>query len=127
MQNSIQFKGYLIQKFSLEKNNNIEKSKKDNININCKWYKNKEKGKENLYKVSMIIELYTKLSKIELLLDGFFDISKKVEDEIIKYFLEVSAPAILYPYARSFISNVTAFDTGEAVILPILNFADMKN
>ena len=127
MQNSIQFKGYMIQKFCLEKNDNIEKSKKDKININCNWYKNKEKGKESLYKISMNIELYTKLSKIELLLDGIFEFSNDIEEEIKKYFLEVSAPAIIYPYARAFISNVTAFDTGEAVILPILNFANRNN
>ncbi len=123
MQNSIKFEGYMIQKLNLEKKDDIKKDEKGNISLNCSSYQNKEKGREDSYKVSMNINLYTNLSKIELVIDGFFIISKKIDDEIKKNFLEISAPAILYPYARTLISNITAFDADETVLLPIINFA----
>lgn len=123
MQNSIKFEGYMIQKLNLEKKDDIKKNEKGNINLNCSSYQNKEKGREDSYKVSMNISLYTNLSKIELVIDGFFIISKKIDEEIKKNFLKVSAPAILYPYARTLISNITAFDADETVLLPIVNFA----
>ena len=70
------------------------------------------------------IKLYTKSSEIYIEFDGFFTISENLNEEDKKYFLNVTAATILYPYIRTFISNVTAFDKGEAVILPIVNFAD---
>lgn len=126
MQNSVKFEGYMIQKLNLEKVEKIPKEKQKNINISCNFFKNKEKSKENSYKVSMNIEIYTNLSKIELVLDGFFMIPKEFEEENKKYFLEVSAPAIIYPYARTLISNITAFDADETVLLPVINFAGFK-
>lgn len=127
MEKSIQFKGYTVQKLNLEKINDIKKEKQGNITLNYKSFKNQEKGREYRYKLTMSIELYTKLSKIELILDGFFEIPNEIEEEIVKYFLDVSAPAIIYPYARTLISNITAFDIDDTVLLPILNFADKSN
>lgn len=126
MQNSVKFEGYMIQKLNLEKIEKIPKEKQKNINISCNYFKKKEKSKENLYKVSMNIEIYTNLSKIELVLDGFFMIPQELEEENKKYFLEVSAPAIIYPYARTLISNITAFDADETILLPVINFAGFK-
>lgn len=120
----IKFEGYMIQKFTLEKIEKITKKQQKKLSLNCNAYKNIKKGQEESYKISMNINLYTNLSKIELVLDGFFTISKKFSEENLKYFLEVSAPAILYPYARSFISSVTAFDADETTILPVINFAE---
>lgn len=123
MQNSVKFEGYMIQKLNLEKVEKMSKEKQKKINISCNSFKSKEKSKEKSYKISMNIELYTNLSKIELVLDGFFIIPNGLDEENKKYFLEVSAPAIIYPYARTLISNITAFDADETVLLPVINFA----
>lgn len=122
----IKFNGYMIQSFLLEKDDNIPKDKKKDIELNCSSFKNNEKGKENLYRVTMNIITYTEKTKLNLTLDGFFEIPKTLDNEVKKYFLNVSAPAIIYPYARTFISNVTAFDVDDTVILPVINFADPK-
>ena len=122
----VKFDGYLIQNFMLEKIDDIPKEKKGDIELNCKSFGNNIKGKENSYRVSLNIVTYTEKSKLDLTLDGFFEISKDLGEENKKYFLSVSAPAIIYPYARTFISNVTAFDIDDTVILPVINFADPK-
>lgn len=118
----IMFTGYDIQKFSLNKDENIPKYKQGNLNIKKKILKNSEK--ENLYCLVIELEINTKDATISLTINGYFDIPKNVEDEVKSYFLKVSAPAIVYPYIRTIISDITAFDSGETVILPIINFAD---
>lgn len=116
------FNGYEIQNFTLNKENNIPKDKKGNLTIRKKIMENPKK--ENEYCLIMNLEMYTENSKIDITINGYFDISKKMEDDVKDYFLQISAPAIVYPYIRTFISNVTAFDIGETVVLPIINFAE---
>lgn len=116
------FNGYEIQNFILNKENNIPKEKKGNLTIRKKIMENPKK--ENEYCLIMNLEMYTEDSKIDITINGYFDISKNIEEDIKDYFLQISAPAIVYPYIRTFISNVTAFDIGETVVLPIINFAE---
>lgn len=123
--NTIKFNGYMIQKFLLEKSD-IPSEQKGNIELNCNSFKSNTKGKENSYRVSLNIVTYTDKSRINLILDGYFEISNDLDEKGKYYFLNVSAPAIIYPYARTFISNVTAFDIDDTVILPVINFADPK-
>ena len=123
----VHFNGYLINKFSLEKIDNIPEEKQKSFDLNYNCYQNEEKGKEYQYCVSIEIILYTNKSKLELILDGYFDIPEDSDDNIKQSFLNISAPAILYPYVRTFISNVTSFDIDETVILPVINFADLYN
>ena len=73
----------------------------------------------------MELNLNTKDTVIRIIINGYFNIPKNVDDELKNNFLEISAPAIVYPYVRTFISEVTAFDNGETVILPIINFAEL--
>lgn len=121
----INFQGYSVEKFSMEKNCKIPSEKKDTIDIKYDSYINKEK--KNNYRVLFSINLFTKTSKIYVEFAGLFFISDKLNDEEKKYVLNVTAATILYPYVRTFISNVTSFDTGDAVILPVLNFAERYN
>lgn len=73
----------------------------------------------------MKIKTFTENTELYIEFDGFFDISEKLDEASKKYFLEVSAASIIYPYIRAFISNATALDTGNAVILPVINFASV--
>lgn len=123
---SIRFNGYMIRNFHLEKDDNIPKEEQNSLNVRCSSYQKNDKGKTATYQVEIDVITYTKKSKINLVFDGFFEIPDSVDDEIKEYFLRVSAPAIIYPYARTFISNVTSFDADETVVLPIINFAEQE-
>lgn len=120
----VNFNGYMIRNFSLEKMDNIPEEKQKGFDLECNCYQNDEKGKENQYRVSIGILMYTNSSKIDLTLEGFFEVPNNLGEEVKQNFLDISAPAILYPYARTFISNVTGFDIDDTVILPIINFAN---
>ncbi len=122
--NIINFDGYSVENFSMKKNVNISEEQKNTIDIKYDTYVNNDKKLKNFYRSEFIIKIYTELSEIYIEFDGFFTISEKLNEEDKKYFLNVSAATILYPYVRTFISNVTSFDKGDPVILPIINFAD---
>lgn len=124
--NIVTFNGYMIRSFLLEKIDDIPKEKINDIELNYRSFRSNSKGKENSYRVSLNIITYTDKSKLNLTLDGFFEISNDLNEEDKKTFLNISAPTIIYPYARTFISNVTAFDIDKTVILPVINFADPK-
>lgn len=124
--NDVKFTGYMIKEFNLEKIENIPKEKEKQLSLATEVLTNSLKGKENSFCVSMKLELYTDKSKINLVFNGYFDIPKGIDEEVKTYFLKVSAPSILYPYIRAFISNVTSFDIDETVILPIINFANIN-
>ena len=121
-ENMIKFNGYMIKKFLLEKNNNIPKEKIQDLELSYNIFSNDTK--ENLYKISLNVVTYTNRSKLDLTLEGFFDISEELDEESKEQFLYITAPTIIYPYARSFISNVTSFDIDDTVILPVINFAN---
>lgn len=123
----VNFRGYMIRNFILEKMDDIPGKKQKSFDLECNCYQNDEKGKENQYRVTIGILIYTNMSKLDLTLDGFFEVPSDLNDEVKQNFLNISAPAILYPYARTFISNVTSFDVDETVILPIINFANLYN
>lgn len=120
----IKFDGYSVENFSVKKNINISEKQKNTIDIKYDTYVNNDKKFKNFYRSEFIIKIYTELSEIYIEFDGFFTISEKLNEEDKKYFLNVTAATILYPYVRTFISNVTSFDKGDPVILPIINFAD---
>lgn len=122
----VKFNGYMIRSFLLEKIDDIPKEKINDVELNYRSFGNNAKGKENSYRVSLNIITYTDKSKLNLTLDGFFEISNELNDKDKMTFLNISAPTIIYPYARTFISNVTAFDIDKTVILPVINFADPK-
>ena len=122
--NLINFQGYSVEKFSMEKNMNIPIEQKNTFDITFDTYVNKDKKHKNLYRAEFKIKVYTEISELYIEFNGYFEISEKLTKEDKDYFLNVTAATILYPYVRSFISNVTAFDKGQAVILPIINFAD---
>lgn len=126
MKDLVKFEGYMIQKFLLEKKSDIANVEKDIFKLKRGIMGNNQKDKKNSYCVSLTIEMYTNKSKIELTINGYFEVSKEINEKVKTDFLNISAPAILYPYARTFISNVTAFDIDETVVLPIINFANLE-
>lgn len=56
-----------------------------------------------------------------------FTTSKNVDDKFKKsHFPNVNAPAIAYPYLRSFVSQFLLLSGYEPIILPTINFVKME-
>lgn len=61
---------------------------------------------------------------IEVNIVGNFEIDKDTED--LQSFIEINAPAILFPYIRAHITTITSLSGIKPVILPTLNMTKNK-
>lgn len=66
--------------------------------------------------------------KSEVILRGFYDIDEKVsnKEDLIKLFL-VNGSAILFPYLRSTLTDITSKSDHDPIILPTFNFNTIIN
>jgi len=60
---------------------------------------------------------------IEVKSEGYFEFEKDITDDERKVFFNTSAPAILFPYIRAYISALTSLSGINPVILPTLNLS----
>ena len=58
---------------------------------------------------------------------GLFNFSEEVLDlpGVLNNYLKISAPALIYPYMRAFISNMILQSGMNPIILPTVNFASI--
>ena len=63
---------------------------------------------------------------IEVQSEGEF-VYKNLTDERLNQFLYLNAPAILFPYIRSYITSLTALSGVSPVVLPTLNLSSLKD
>lgn len=85
----------------------------------------KEDGSTKEFSVVIVIELHSEKEKFHIKVEaiGDFIADGEIDDEFMKGpFVNVNAPAIIYPYVRSFISNLTLNGGYNPLILPTVNF-----
>jgi preprotein translocase subunit SecB len=78
-----------------------------NINILPKVYYSKDKN--NFFKIIQEIRLNSE-DKFDLfiLAVGNFELEESIDENLKKKFVNINAPAIMFPYVRSFIATLTA-------------------
>lgn len=59
---------------------------------------------------------------LSISLKGFFRLENEEKKNFFGEFAKVNAPAIMYPYAREVISNLTVKSRLPTLLLPIINF-----
>lgn len=58
---------------------------------------------------------------------SWFHTSKDIDEDFKKsHFVGINAPAIAYPYLRSFVSTITLLSGYPAAILPTINFIHLQ-
>lgn len=118
---SFQFNGFKVIKSFIEiKGNGSEELK---LEIEPKAVLNNQNDIFTLeMKVSIIDE--TGNINIEIIVEGVYLIAER--DENLKQFLFTNAPAILFPYVRSYITSLTALSGTTPIILPTMNLSSLK-
>lgn len=114
----IDFKGYKIQQLEMNRDQDKAKSMSKDITINSKSALSSDKKKA---KVILNIQVRRESLVIDLVLEGYFEISDELESNRIGNALAVNGVAILFPYARSVISMISTLDSSEVIILPTIN------
>lgn len=120
---SAKFIGYSINRLEMNKiENSITNTE---FEVKIENYNNNEN--KNLHKIIMIMDITSIDRKINLELEGYFELNDGFDKESKELFLKVNAPQILYPYARMIISQMSSFDSEKNIVLPILNFANIQS
>lgn len=94
--------------------------KKKNINVNCTpkvFFSNEN---PSLFHIIMDLKLNSeKLFDLSLRAVGTFELNRQISDDLKHTFVNVNAPAIMFPYVRSFVTTLTA-NMGQAVGLLVM-------
>ena len=77
---TIKFEGYMIKNFSLEKIDKISKEEQGKVNLEYSFYASK--GNKEQFRVSLNLITYTDRSKLDLTLDGIFNIPNSIEEDV---------------------------------------------
>jgi preprotein translocase subunit SecB len=89
-----------------------------------------DNDKPDYFRIIMDVNIESEdFFKIDVSLSGQFILNMEAEDEHKKVFMHVNAPAILFPYVRSFISTLTAnlgSSTGTITIPPQIFKGDIE-
>lgn len=64
--------------------------------------------------------------KIKVSAKGYFEFKDDCPEEMKDNFMNINAPAILFPYIRAYISTLTALSGITPIILPTLNLSERK-
>jgi len=118
---SFQFKGYRIER-SLIELKSTEIGENFSISFNTKGIVNKA---ESTYQLSLTVYIKDKEDTINIEVDivSFFVFDSQIEKDQLDKLFYMNAPAIIFPYMRSYITTLTVLSGIDPVILPTLNLS----
>jgi len=115
------FQGYNISKISMRQESTSTKN--GDFEIIKKGFSNTKD--KDIYKIVLEINCNKKLKILNIEIEGYFKFENISDEGIRSEFLNITAPTILYPYCRAFITTIYNFDSSDNIILPIINFANL--
>lgn len=104
----------------------IDKDKKLNVKMSITPAVSFPKKYPNKFKILMNVKLeLPKYFDLSVSCIGFFEVNKKITPRIKKLFVNQNAPAIVFPYIRTFISLLTS-NLGNTIMTIVLPPQFMK-
>lgn len=118
---SFQFKGYRIER-SLIELKSVKIGGNFNISFDSKGTVNKS---ESTYQLNLTAYIKDKEDTINIEVDivSFFIFDNLIEKNQLEKLFYMNAPAIIFPYLRSYITTLTVLSGIDPVILPTLNLS----
>ena len=122
-ESSFQFLGYKVTKINYSIDESFGK-KLDKLSREVNVKKVIDKKNNRFVEIVLNIKITSKSKKFKLIfqIKGGFLAQRSMPDEIFKKLCDQNAPAILFPYARAIISNITVQANIFPIILPTINF-----
>ena len=120
---AFQFKGYRIER-SLIELKSTEIGENFNISFDPKGIINKA---ESSYQLNLTAYIKDKEDTINIEVDvvSFFSFDSQIEKSQLEKLFYMNAPAIIFPYLRSYITTLTVLSGIDPVILPTLNLSGL--
>ena len=118
---SFQFKGYRIERSVIELKA-VEIGENFSISFNPKGIINKA---ESSFQLNLTIYIKDKEDaiNIEVSVVSFFVFDNQIAKNQLEKFFYMNAPAIIFPYLRSYITTLTVLSGIDPIILPTLNLS----
>ena len=91
------------------------------LDVNFKFPAESDFAQKNLipFPMEVLIENEDKSLRIQVGIIGIFESDVDLTKE--KSFIEVNAPAIIFPYIRAYVSNLTSMSGIQPILLPTYN------
>lgn len=123
---NIQLKEWKVKNLSFKINDiKIEKkTKKNSFNLSMGHFFSEENSKE--FGIGFRINIKDEEFNILMEMVFLFELDEDVDEKFKQSdFLTINAPAIAFPYVRSYISNLTLQSGFSPIILPSVNFVKL--
>ena len=123
---NIQLKEWKVKNLSFKINDiQIEKkAKKNSFNLSMGHFFSEENSKE--FGIGFRINIKDEEFNILMEMVFLFELDENVDEKFKQSdFLTINAPAIAFPYVRSYISNLTLQSGFSPIILPSVNFVKL--
>lgn len=122
---NIQLKAWKVKDVSLKINDKPSRiSKKNSFNLAVGY--SFPENSEGEFGIGFMITIKEPEFKIDLEMLFLFHADQKIDEAFQQSnFVKINAPAIAYPYVRSYISNLTLQSGLNPIILPTVNFVKL--
>ncbi len=112
---------YLIEsKFDVNLSNGENKKDKSKYEIKTGY-----DHQDNTLKVYVGIDFESSEFTASISMVGIFKVEKEPQELPLQQFAEINAPAIIYPFIREHLANLTMKAGMKAVLLPPVNFVQL--
>ena len=123
---NITFLGTQVSQLSLLVGESNNTELKDDFQLSFVNGYSEEDEKSFIVKFSVTVSSEEEKFKLELEYSGLFSADEIISDEFKNsHFPSINAPAIAYPFMRSFINTITVNANLNPVILPTINFQEL--
>ncbi|MCB2360296.1 protein-export chaperone SecB [Clostridium estertheticum] len=128
VKSSLKLNEIFVEKVEFKRSENFNKSA--NNELKFKFESSINEKDTNNYKVSIKVNISSGAAEelvINVIMCALFGFvfNEKLSNDIIKSMLEKNTLAIMYPYVRSYITNLSAQSGINPIILPTINISAM--
>ena len=133
IQNQISLVGFRAVKLIFECNQKEEqataykpnKKPKFDLTLDDLLYSNNDKGFAKIFKIRLRVELEYDIVNFDIEYHAIFESVNPINEEFLNSdFVKISAPAIGFPFLRSYVSSISVQSGIPPIILPSINFVE---
>lgn len=122
----LQLKKLNVTSITLSVFDNETKREKNSFDLETSRFFSEEET--NSFRIGFNLKIYDKSFDLFIEAISYFEMDDEITEEFkLSSFPKVNAPAIAFPYLRSFVSILTLQSGLDPVILPSINFVSLAN
>ncbi len=128
-QPTLTYLGFDVLKLVFDRADLKKEKNSGEFKVNVKYSCDPRGENKNDFSVSFVISIIHTLYPLfnfQIECSGSFSISQEVETTTFKNFTQISAPSIVYPYIRAYVSNLFVQSGLNPLFIPTINFVNRR-